>query len=161
MINYIKDLISSINSFVYRLRVIWFEQEKLVNDLKMRELENAQKQELINELLLKINPIKQYDDPNIDNGDGLIINPVWQLAVYDKNKKLITGMPMLFWIHSHLKTYGFDPDNKLRSKDVKVRISMDVGKYVQFPLYCTGRNLPKGERLENVPPNIGEIDLGN
>src|SRR5579862_5240412 len=145
----IKDLFYRINSFLYLCKTHFFETEKLLNDLKMRELENKQKQMLIDDLLRKLNPPTEYRifEPEIE--DGLIINPIWQMSVYDMNKKQVTGMPLLFWVHSHLKTYGFDPDNKLRSSDVKVRVSMDVGKYVQFPLYIKGRNLPSGERLEN------------
>lgn len=161
MINYIKDTIFKINSFFYLCKTHFFETEKLLNDLKMRDLENKQKQDLIDSLLFKLNPVKDIYEPNSNIEDGLIINPIWQMAVYNKDRKIVTGMPLLFWVHSHLKNYGFNPDYDLRSSDVKVRISMDVGKYVQFPLYIKGRNLPEGERLENVPPNIGEIDRGN
>ena len=161
MINYLKDLFFKINSLLYLCKTHFFETEKLISDLKMRDLECKQKQKLIDDLLIKLNPNPDYKPVEEEIADGLIINPIWQLAVYDSDRKIITGMPLLFWVHSHLKTYGFDPDHKLRSSDVKVRISMDVGKYVQFPLYIKGRNLPSWERLSNVPPNIGEIDMGN
>lgn len=161
MINWLKDFIFKVNSFVYLCKNHFMDTEKLQNDLKMRDLECKQKQDLINDLLKKLNPNPDYKPFENDLDDGLIINPIWQCAVYNTDRKIITGMPLLFWVHSHLKSFGFDPDNKLRSSDVKVRISMDVGKYVQFPLYIKGRNLPEGQRLENVPPNIGEIDRGN
>ena len=157
----IKALIFKINTFIYLCKTHFFETEKLIADLKMRDLENKQKQKLIDDLLIKLNPNPDYKPFEDDIDDGLIINPVWQLSVIGEDRKQITGMPLLFWVHSHLKTYGFDPDHKLRSSDVKVRISMDIGKYVQFPLYIKGRNLPEGTRMTNVPPNIGVIDQGN
>lgn len=158
----IKDIFFKINNIIYLFRVKLFESEKLINDLKMRELELKQKQELIEELLLKLNPKAQPDlkefDPNVD---GVIINPIWQLSVIDDNKKEVIGWPFLYWVHYVLKAQGFDPDNKLMGKNVRVRVSMDVGKYVQFPLYIKGKNLPIGTMLTTIPPNIGEIDKGN
>lgn len=164
MINYFKDLFFKINTFIYVIKTRYFEWEKTINDLKMREVEITQLKKLKDDLLIKLEPHPEAYKPfENDLDDGLIINPIWQLGVYDSDRKLLTGLPLLYWVHSHLKTYGFDPDNKLRSSDVKVRISMDVGKYVQFPLYIKGKDIEsiKGERLSNVPPNIGEIDRGN
>lgn len=161
MINYIKNLLYKINSFLYLCKTHFLDTEKLINDLKMRDLENKQKQDLIDDLVRKLSPKSEYTGDASMIDDGLIINPIWQLAVYDSDRKIVTGMPLLFWVHSHLKNYGFNPDYSLRSSDVKVRISMDVDKYVQFPLYIKGINLPEGECLQNVPPNIGEIDKGN
>lgn len=156
-----QDLIFKINNFLYLLKVKLFETEKLINDLKMRELENKQKQELIDELIFKQTPHDQYKGDESGQDDGLIINPIWQMSVRDEEGKEVLGWPLLYFAHFALKAQGFDPDHKLRDPNVKVRISMEIGKYVQFPLYIRGQNLPEGTMLQNLNPAIGVIDKGN
>ena len=175
MINYIKRLI-----FNYRIKS--FDKEKLINDLKMRTKECEQKQDLINELLLKLKPDPNYTGytsyttrPKLDGRgrpiinpdtgqpvlemteDGCIINPIWQVKVSHYGEKIV-AMPFLYYIHSHLKTYGFDPDNKMRDKGLEVSIAMKLGEEgIILPFYIKGDNVPEGERLENLDPNIGVI----
>lgn len=151
-------MMNAIKQWLYLSRVKKFDNERLIAELKMRTLECSQKQDLINELLIKLTPDPDYKGYDTSIEDGCIINPIWQMRV-TRNGQELTGMPLIYWVHSHLKQYGFDPDNKLRDNQTKVEIMMEIGKTVRFPMYIKGNKMPSGERLTNLDPTIGEIEI--
>jgi len=67
------------------------------------------------------------------------INPIWEIEVSHRGKQLVK-MPLCFLVHTHLKDYGFNPDDLVNdSPDIIFRL----GKGSEAKLKLFVKDLPK------------------
>lgn len=69
------------------------------------------------------------------------LNPTWGIKVTHKGKTLIE-MPFSFIVHTHLKDYGFSPD-ELKENSPEIFLILDKDKWAKIPLFLNKENFNK------------------
>lgn len=69
----------------------------------------------------------------LDTPANAYLNPLWQVSIEYKGKTL-TAKPLSHFLHTYLKDYGFEPDEKLDPSPVMV-IAINPAAIVKIPMF--------------------------